>query len=146
MLSLITVTLSAQVGSSANVSATIVSEVGITELQGSNLITFASSKNELNVGSTAGISMLTNIKTVEIFSFKVISNENDFSVTLPQTSYRFVKKDDASTYITAELFVMSPLNKNNNQPISITSVFKMDNFQTPGNYYLSPVEITVNYN
>ena len=91
MLSLITGTLSAQVSSSANVYATIVSEVGITELQGSNLITFAASKNDLNVVSTAGISMLTNIKTVEIFSFKVISNENDFSITLPQTSYRFVK-------------------------------------------------------
>ena len=121
MLSLLPGTLLAQLSSSSHASAAIVSEIGITELQGSNLIFIADAKHDLKLLTPAEESIE---KTVEILSFKVISNENDFSITLPQTTYHFVKKDDNSDHITGEFFVMTSLNKKNNQPISITSVFK----------------------
>ena len=144
MLSLMTGTLFAQVSSSANASATIMSEVGITELQGNNFINFAANKHDLLLINSAGVSMLTNSKTVEILSFKIISNENDFSITLPST-YHLAKKDDGPGYITAELFI-TPSLKTNNQSISISTSFKENSFQVPGNYYSSPLEITINYN
>lgn len=144
MLSLMTGTLFAQVSSSANASATIVSEVGITELQGNNLITFAAAEHDLKVISTAGIGLLTNTKTVEILSFKIISNENDFSITLP-SQYYFAKEYGEPGYIPAQLFI-TPSLKNNDQSFSLSTVFKKSDFQVPGNYSSSPLEIIVNYN
>lgn len=141
IFSFVSVRLFAQVNSSANASATIVNEIGITELQVNNIISIAVAKHDLKFIGPAGINIE---KTVEILSFKVISNENDFSITVPNIC-RLEKKDDREDYLSAELFV-TPLIKKNNQPISITSVFKENNFQSPGNYYSSPVEITVNYN
>ena len=144
MFSLLTGTLYAQVSSSANASATIMSEVGITELQGNNFINFAATKYNIQQVNSAGVSMLTNSKTVELLSFTIISNEHDFSITLPST-YHLAKKDDGPGYITAALFV-SPSLKTNNQSISISTSFKENNFQSPGNYYSAPLEITINYN
>ena len=144
MLSLITGTLFAQVSSSANASATIMSEVGITQLQGDNFINFAAPKYDLQLINSAGVSMLTNIKTIEIISFKIISNENDFSITLPST-YHIAKKDDGPGYITAELFI-TPSAKPTKRSISISTSFIENNFQILGNYYSSPFEIIINYN
>ena len=144
MLSVITGTLFAQVSSSAKASATIMSEVGITEIQGNNFINFAAAKNEPHLINTGGISILNDIKTVEIISFKIISNENDFSITFPST-YQIAKKDDGFGYITAQLFV-TPSVKPTNLSISICTSFIENNFQIPGNYYSSPLEITINYN
>jgi|GEM_PF-4399302 len=142
---IITGTLGAQGISSAIATATIVSEIGVTELDVNNTISFAASKNDVQLVNTERVNVQSNSKSVEIISFKVISNENNFSITIPAT-YHFAKKDDGLNYMTAELFVTSSVNTKGNQPISITSVFKENNFQSPGNYYSSPLEITVNYN
>ena len=142
---IITGTLGAQKVSSAIISATIVSEVGVTGSGETNVVNFCSCKDGVQVVNTAGVTTLTNIKTIEILSFKVISNENNFSITIPPTG-RFIKKDDELNNMTADLFVTTSANTTNNQLLSITSVFKENNFQAPGKYYSSPLEITVNYN
>ena len=141
IFSFVSVTLFAQVNSSANASATIVNEIGITELRVNNIISIAVAKHCLKFIGPSGINIEN---TAEILSFKVISNENDFSITVPNRC-RLEKKDDRDDYLSAELFV-SPLNKKNNQLLSITSVFKENNFQANGNYFSSPLEITINYN
>lgn len=142
---LITVTLGAQGVSSAIISATIVSEVGITESGENNVVNFCNCKDDVQVINASGITTQTNIKTVEILSFKVISNENNFSITIPQTGL-FIKKDNDLNNMTADLFVTTTANRKNDQLLSITSVFKENDFQSPGKYYSSPLEITVNYN
>ena len=142
---IITGTLSAQGVTSAIISATIVTEVGVTGSSETNVVNFCNCKDGVQVINTAGIAMISNIKTVEILSFKVISNETNFSITIPTTG-RFIKKDDELNNMTAELFVTASANTKSDQLLSITSVFKENNFQAPGKYYSSPVEITVNYN
>lgn len=141
MLSFVSGTLFAQQGSSANASASIVNEIGITELQGNNIISIADAKHDLKL---IGPSRINIEKTVEIFSFKIISNENNFSITVPSI-YRLGKKDDKAEYVSADLFVTPYLNRNA-KSISISTIFKENNFQSPGNYYSSPLEITINYN
>ena len=141
MLSFVSGTLFAQQGSSANASASIVNEIGITELQGNNIISIADAKHDLKL---IGPSRINIEKTVEIFSFKIISNENNFSITVPPIC-RLGKKDDKAEYVSADLFVTPYLNRNA-KSISISTIFKENNFQSPGNYYSSPLEITINYN
>ena len=141
MLSFVSGTLFAQQGSSANASASIVNEIGITELQGNNIISIADAKHDLKL---IGPSRINIEKTVEIFSFKIISNENNFSITVPSIC-RLGKKDDKAEYVSADLFVTPYLNRNA-KSISISTIFKENNFQSPGNYYSSPLEITINYN
>jgi hypothetical protein len=142
---IITGTLDAQGVSTAIASATIVSEVGVTDLEENNVISFDAAKNDVQPVNSDRISILSKSKTVEILFFKVISNENNFSITIPPT-FHFIKKGNVPGDMTAELFITPSENKKNTQLISLTSVFKKNNFQAPGNYSSSPLEITVNYN
>ncbi len=137
-------TLGAQGINSAITTATVVSEIGVTDLGGNNVFSFNVDNNDLQSISTERIRILSNIKTVEILSFKVISNENNFSITIPSTFY--FKKENGLDDMNVELYVTPFENKNNTQLISITSVFDETNIQAPGNYSSSPLEITVNYN
>lgn len=121
--------LGAQPISSAIATATVFNEVGV---------------NDIQLISTERISVLGNVKTLEILSFKVISNETNFSITIP-TTFHFINRNGFAD-MTAELFATTSENKKNSQLISVTSVFKENNFLNPGNYFSSPVEITVNYN
>ena len=141
IFSFVSVTLFAQVNSSANASATIVNEIGITELQGNNIISLEDAKHDLKFIGPARINIE---KTVEILSFKVIANENDFTISVPAIC-RLEKKGDREDYVSSELFVTPSLNRNT-KSISISTIFKENNFQSPGNYFSSPLEITVNYN
>lgn len=146
LFSLITTgTIGAQGVSSAIVSANIVTEVGVTESGENKIVSFCNCKDGVVLTNTAGVSRLTNIKTIEILSFKVISTETDFSVTIPTTGL-FIKKDDALNNMTADLFVSASANTINNHILSVTSVFKENNYQAPGKYYSPPLEITINYN
>ena len=141
MLSFVSATLFAQISSSANASAVIVNVIGVTALQGNNVIFIADTKHDSKLIGSLGKNIE---KTVEIFSFKLISNENNFSVTVPSIC-RFGKKDDKAEYVSADLFVTPYLNRNA-KSISISTIFKENNFQSPGNYYSSQLEITINYN
>jgi hypothetical protein len=142
----------------AGVSVTILEPVGTQKLQDLNFGTFKVGASSGSVelyssrtrSSSGGVRLYETNEEASMATFKVINNQQAFSVTLPSEPLKLIRIGGTETMAVGSLSILGLDEKEvngSNQPIAIGATLHAGASQPAGEYTITtPLRVNINYN